>query len=129
MSHQTNIGFEPAATPASIKALEQAATQLGCTLVKGGEGRVWGGRMQSAEYVIKVPNANFDILVNTQNKKLVMTTDFYDGSVEKALGNGMGRLKQEHAVAISIAQAKAKGLAVVRKVCGNGDIKLTVMGV
>ena len=57
-----------------------------------------------------------------------LSTDWWDGHVEKEVGSNYGRLLQLYAVHKTAREARKRGLSVQRALRTDGSIKLTIGG-
>ena len=124
MSHFTTIETQIK----DIEALKAACGELGLTVVQAGQARGYGGKTHAGEYVI-VLKGPYDIALNRQaNGSYQLTTDWWDGHVEKDVGKNFGRLLQFYGVWKTAQEATRKGCMVVRRPLQNGAIKVTITG-
>lgn len=126
MSHWSKIKFQIK----SIQALRKASAELGGELVEGSKtvrARGYGGALREADYIIKIPNAEYDIAVTKkEDNTFEMQTDFWQGSVEKIMGKGLDKLNQSYSVNNAEIECQKLGHSVVREWMKNGNVKLTV---
>lgn len=113
-----------------INALHDACQELGLTLISQGQARGYAGRTVPAEYVVQLKGP-YDIAVTShENGMFTLTTDWWEGHVEKEVGKNYGKLLQLYGVHKTIREAKRKGYTVSRKtVAHDGSIKLVLGGV
>lgn len=125
MSHFTTIATQIR----DIEALRQACGELGFTLRQGIEARGYGSTRHPGEHVI-VLKGPYDIAVNRQpDGSYGLTTDWWDGHVEKEVGTNYGRLLQLYGVHKARIEAQRKGYTVHRQTLADGAIKLVIGGV
>lgn len=124
MSHFTTIKTQIRDT----EALRHACKELGLTLLQNAEARGFANQNKHGDYVIKL-NGPYDIALN-QNKdgSFELTTDWWDGHVEKEVGPNFGKLLQLYGVHKATLEARKKGLSVLRRAKQDGSIKLILMG-
>lgn len=131
MSHQSTISAVIQGDEAGLTALAQAARELGCILQNGASrGRIYGGVTQAADFIIRVPQARYDVLVTKNpDSTLSLSTDFYGGSVGAVLGTNLESLVQGYQVARTIAEYQSRGYTVTREVDAvTQEVLLTVGG-
>ena len=106
MSHWTTLKTQVR----SIPALAAACTQLGVSLVAKGIARGYYNQRQAADYVIRLPGP-YDIAVQQQEDgTLGLTTDWYAGHVQNAVGENFETLLSEYSHALTAQTAEAEGL-------------------
>jgi len=124
MSHFTTIKTQIK----DITALESACRELQLNVTANSKARGYAGQSRHGDYVIKL-NGPYDIAVNKQpDNTFALTTDWWDGSVEKEVGPNFGRLLQLYAVHKAAQEARKRGLSVLRQTQRNGNIKLVLLG-
>ncbi len=124
MSHFTTIKTEIK----DITALRGACEELGLGLIQNAEARGYYENKQRGDYVIKLKGP-YDIALNKQpDGSFAMTSDPWDGHVEKEVGKDYGKLIQLYAIHKASIEARKKGHLVKREQQGNGTIKLTIGG-
>ena len=112
-----------------VAALRAAVVELGLTLIPNAQARGYVTNTTKGEYVIRLKGP-YDIAVNQEKDgTLGLTTDWWDGHVEKEVGPNFGRLLQLYGVHKASQAAKKKGLSVLRKQQPNGNIKLVLLSV
>jgi hypothetical protein len=112
-----------------IAALRAACAELGVGLVENAVARGYGSNTHKGEYVIKLKGP-YDIAVNRQQDGTYgLTTDWWDGHVEKEVGKNYGRLLQLYGVHKARIEAQKKGYTVRRQTLGDGSIKLVIGGI
>lgn len=125
MSHWTQMEVEISDVP----ALQTAAEELGCSWQISGHARGWNGKRMEGDFVLRTPSpCPYDIAAkrHPQTGKIALTTDWYQGHVERVVGPNYGRLLQHYGIAKAHAAARAKGYTTTRKVAANGNLVLTV---
>lgn len=124
MSHWTQMAVDIS----DIPALRTAAEALGCTWQVGGTARGYFNPLPG-DFVLKTPApCRYDIAAKRDpaTGKLTLTTDWWQGDVEKVVGKDYGRLLQHYGITKAHTAAKAKGYTTTRAVQPNGDIKLEI---
>jgi hypothetical protein len=112
-----------------IQALKDACAELGLTLVQNAEARGYGANRHRGEHVIKLKGP-YDIALNRQpDGTYGLTTDWWDGHVEKEVGANYGKLLQLYGVHKAQVEARKKGYTTRRTHLADGSIKLTIGGV
>ena len=120
MSHFTTIKTQIK----DAAALRTAVTELGLELMANAEARGYISNKTKGDFVIRLKGP-YDIAVNKQpDSTYGLTTDWWDGHVEKEVGSNFGRLLQLYGVHKATAEARKKGLSVLRRQQPNGSIKL-----
>jgi hypothetical protein len=125
MSHFTTIKTQIK----DIHALRSACNELGFAVLENASARGYINNQTRGEYVIqlKVP---YDIALNKNpDGTYGLTTDWWDGHVEKEVGANFGKLLQLYGVHKTMLEARKKGLSVLRRAKQDGSIKLVVMAV
>jgi hypothetical protein len=122
VSHQTTIDIEIRDIPALLKA----CAEMGFPLLQGVNARGWNGKYVRSDYCIQLPG-EFDVsLTRNDNGAYKVTADLWDGSVERVMGAGFGRLKQLYGVHKAISEASKAGLRAMRSIQSDGSIRLTL---
>ncbi|MDF1862595.1 MAG: DUF1257 domain-containing protein [Verrucomicrobiales bacterium] len=123
MSHFTTIQTQIR----DVAALEDACTELGLELLREAEARGYAKQTRKGELVIRL-NGPYDIAANRAegSDHYGLTTDWWDGHVEKEVGPEYGRLLQLYGVHKTIREAQKKRLRVTRRQESDGSIKLTL---
>ena len=125
MSHFTSIQTQIR----DLDALADACKELGVELVNGGEARGYAGQTRKGDAVVKLKGP-YDIALNRrEDGNYALTTDWWNGHVEKEVGVGFGKLLQLYGVHKATREARKKGYLASRKTLPNGAIKLTIGGV
>ena len=125
MSHFTDVETEIR----DVIALQAACNELGFELLENAKARGYGKSHIKGEYVIKLKGP-YDIALN-RNKEttFALTTDWWNGNVEKEVGHKFGKLLQFYGVCKARAEAQAKGYTTRRQLLKDGNIKLTIGGI
>jgi hypothetical protein len=124
MSHFTTIETQIR----DIAALRAACAELGVELTENAVARGYGSNAHKGEYVIRLKGP-YDIAVNQANGAFGLTTDWWDGHVEKEVGANYGRLLQLYGVHKARIEAQKKGYTTRRQTMADGAITLTIGGV
>ena len=124
MSHFTTIQTEIK----DIEALRDACRELGLELLQNAEARGYGSARQRGEFVVRLKGP-YDVALHRQTDgSYGLSTDWWDGHVEKEVGSNFGRLLQLYAVHKTAREARKRGLNVQRTQRTDGSIKLTIGG-
>lgn len=125
MSHFTSIQTQIK----DLDALHDACKELGVELVHGCVARGYAANTRTGDAVIKLKGP-YDIALNRQEDgNYALTTDWWNGHVEKDVGANFTKLIQLYGVHKAMREAKKKGYLTNRKTLPNGAIKLTIGGV
>jgi hypothetical protein len=125
MSHFTTIQTQIK----DIAALRAACSELGVELIENGVARGYGSSTNKGDLVIRLKGP-YDIAVNRQpDGTYGLTTDWWDGHVEREVGANYGRMLQLYAVHKAQAEARRKGYTTRRQTLGDGSIKIVIGGV
>ena len=125
MSHFTTIQCQIK----DIAALRDACRELGLELLENSEARGYGANKQKGDFVIKLKGP-YDIAVNRQQDNTYgLTTDWWEGHVEREVGAGFGKLLQLYGVYKATREARRKGYLVQRKQQPDGAIRLVIGGI
>lgn len=125
MSHFTTIQTQIK----DLESLRDACRDLGLGLLENAEARGYGSAFQRGEFVIRLKGP-YDVALNRQTDGTYgLSTDWWDGHVEKEVGGNFGRLLQLYAVHKTAREARKRGLSVHRMQRTDGSIKLTIGGV
>ena len=120
MSHFTTIKTQIK----DVEALRSAINELGLQLLANTDARGYISNKTKGDYVIRLKGP-YDIAVNQQpDGTYGLTTDWWDGHVEREVGKDFGRLLQLYGVHKATIEARKKGLSVLRRPQPNGSIKL-----
>jgi hypothetical protein len=112
-----------------VEALKMACAEMGFDVVPDCQARGYSDNRQKGEYVIRL-RGPYDIAVNRQpDGTYGLTTDWWNGHVEKEVGSNYGKLLQLYAVHKTRLEAKKKGFTVQRQALGDGSIRLCIGGV
>jgi len=124
MSHFTTIKTQIK----DIAALRSACDELNLRLRENAHARGYAGQSRRGEFVIQLKGP-YDIAVNREpDGNYGLTTDWWQGHVEKEVGPNFGRLLQLYGVHKATAEARRKGFSVLRQPQRNGSIKLVLLG-
>lgn len=108
-----------------IETLSDACAMLGLNLIHRSTARGWGGNDISADYVIRL-EGYYDVAFIQNDNRWNIHADWYDGSVERAIGEDGNKLKQAYTAAAAVKAAEAQGHAVEMQRMDNGDIRLVL---
>ena len=112
-----------------IAALKSACTELGLAVAANTTARGYSTNTVRGDFVIRLKGP-YDIAANHQpDGSYGLTTDWWNGHVEKEVGQNFGRLLQLYAVHKATAEARKRGHSVKRKAAQGGAIKLVIGGV
>lgn len=124
MSHFTTINTQIK----DIEALREACAELGLELLQSAEARGYGSNRQRGDFVIRLKGP-YDVALDRQpDASYGLSTDWWDGHVEKEVGSSYGRLLQLYAAHKTAREARKRGLTVQRALRSDGSIKLTIGG-
>jgi hypothetical protein len=124
MSHFTTIKTQIK----DIQALRSACAELGLSLLQNTTARGYVTNRITGDYVIQLKGP-YDIALNKQpDGAYALTSDLWEGHVEKETGQKYGKLLQLYGVHKAIAEARRKGCLVQRKQQPDGSIKLLIAG-
>ena len=125
MSHFTTIKTQIK----DIEALRKACEEMGLKLLQNTNARGYLSQKTKGDWVVKLKGP-YDIAVNKQpDNTFGLTTDWWDGLVEKEVGKDYGKLLQLYGVHKASIEARRKGYLVQRQQKQDGSIKLVLMGV
>ena len=125
MSHFTEIKTQIK----DLAALSLACQELGLTLLPKTEARGYYNGRTKGDYVVQLKGP-YDIALNKQaDGTFGITSDLWNGHVEKEVGQKYGKLLQLYGVHKATMEARKKGLSVLRRQKQDGSIKLVLMGV
>ena len=125
MSHFTTIQTQVR----DLDALRAALGELGVTLLANTDARGSLNNTLHGDFVIRLKGP-YDIALNkTPDGSYGLTTDWWDGHVEKEVGSKFGRLLQLYGVHKTMIESRKKGHFVQRKAQKDGSIKLVIGGV
>jgi hypothetical protein len=125
MSHFTTIHTQIK----DIEALRETCAELRLELLRDAEARGYGSQLQRGDWVIRLQGP-YDVALHRQTDGTYgLSTDWWEGHVEKEVGANYGRLLQLYAVHKAAREARKRGLSVQRTLRSDGSIKLTIGGV
>ncbi len=121
MSHYTTIQTQIK----NVDALKAACAELNLPMEANALARGYAQPLKG-EHVIRLKGP-YDIAVNPQpDGTHSLTTDWWNGHVEREVGNGFGKLLQLYGVHQATLTARRRGYLVQRKPQANGAIKLVL---
>ena len=124
MSHFTTIKTQIK----DITALRLACEEMKLPLLPNADARGYNGQARHGDFVIQL-RGPYDIAVNRQSDGTFgLTTDWWQGHVEEEVGANFGKLLQLYGVYKATAEARKKGLSVLRQPQRNGSVKLVLLG-
>jgi len=124
MSHFTTIKTQIK----DIAALRSACEELKLPLHPNAEARGYASQTRHGDFVIRLKGP-YDIAVSHQpDGTFGLTTDWWQGHVEREVGPSFGKLLQLYGVHKATAEARKKGFSVLRQPQRNGTIKLVLLG-
>lgn len=126
MSHFTTIHTQIR----DLDALRDASAELGLVMLPNHNCRGYAGITRLAPHVIQLKGP-YDIAVDPTPENdgtHGLTTDWWDGHVEREVGPGFGRLLQSYGIHKTIREARTRGLRVSRKQEQDGSVLLTLEG-
>ena len=126
MSHFTTILTQIR----DVDALADACAELGVELLRDTEARGFANSTRHGELVVRLKGP-YDIAANRANpndgtEPYELTTDWWNGHVEREVGPNYGRLLQLYGVHKTMREAAKKHLRVTRRQETDGSIKLTL---
>ena len=130
MSHFTTIQTQIR----DIDALRDACAELGLELLPDADARGFSQNRRHGEYVIRLKGP-YDIAVHREAAAVGdakgkgtygLTTDWWDGHVEREVGPKYGRLLQLYGVHKTMREARRQLYRVTRKVEQDGSICLSL---
>ncbi|MBT5606933.1 MAG: DUF1257 domain-containing protein [Lentisphaerae bacterium] len=122
MSHFTEIRTQVR----DIEALRDACAEMGIELLNNAVARGYGSNRLEREHVIRL-RGPYDIALNRNGDgHFTLTTDWWNGHVEKEVGKDFGRLLQMYGVHKATREARRRGHAVRRKQLKDGSIRLSI---
>jgi hypothetical protein len=125
MSHFTTIKTQIK----DIEALRASCKEMGFALLQSADARGYMNNTRKGDYVIKL-HGPYDIALNQQpDGTYGLTTDWWNGHVEKEVGKEYGKLIQLYGVHKASIEARKKGYSVLRQAKQDGSVKLVMMGV
>ena len=112
-----------------IAAVRSACRELGVQVLENTTARGYHTNTMEGDYVIRLKGP-YDIALKKQpDGTYGLTTDWWDGHVEKEVGKNFGKLLQLYGVHKATAEARKRGHIVQRKQQRDGSIKLVIGGV
>jgi len=124
MSHFTSIETQIR----DIPALREACRELGLSVLENTLARGYAANTHKGDLVIRLKGP-YDVALNRQpDGGYGLTTDWWNGHVERELGAGYGKLLQLYGVYRAQAEARRKGYTTKRQQLGDGSIKLIIGG-
>jgi hypothetical protein len=123
MSHFTTVHTEIR----DLEALKEACAELGLQVDDRAEARGYASSRLKADHVIRLKGP-YDIAVQRTGKSYSLTTDWWNGHVEKEVGANFGKLVQLYATHKVMREARRKGHRVTRKREKDGAIRLVIQG-
>jgi len=126
MSHFTSILTQIR----DVDALADACAELGVELLRDTEARGFANSTRRGELVVRLKGP-YDIAANRANPNdgtgpYELSTDWWNGHVEREVGPNYGRLLQLYGVHKTMREAAKKHLRVTRRQETDGSIKLTL---
>ena len=124
MSHFTSVQTQIK----DIAALRSACKELGIEVLENTQARGYSTNTTKGDYVIRLKGP-YDVALNKQpDGTYGLTTDWWDGHVEKEMGANFGRLLQLYGVHKTMIESRKRGRLVRRQAQADGSIKLTIGG-
>lgn len=124
MSHWTQVKTNIR----DFDVLEEAARSLGCEVARNATARGYYDNIQALMVIIP-PKSPYDVAANKEEDgNISLTTDWYNGHVEKILGADFWLLKQSYSVTMVKRQASALLANVTEETLQDGSIKLRIRG-
>jgi hypothetical protein len=124
MSHFTTIHTQVR----DLEALRLALAELGLTIKPNAAARGYNGNQLNGDYVIELKGP-YDIALNQNpDGSYGLTCDWWQGHVEREVGQKFGRLLQLYGVHKATMEARKRGHLVRRQPQSNGAIKLVIGG-
>jgi hypothetical protein len=109
-----------------IEALRDACAEMDLVVLQNVEARGYGNNRLQGEYVIALKGP-YDIALNKQEDETYgLTTDWWDGHVEKEVGKDYGKLLQLYGVHKAMREARQRGYSVRRAALNDGSVKLSI---
>jgi len=126
MSHFTTILTQIR----DVDALEAACAELGVELLRDTDARGFANSTRHGELVVRLKGP-YDIAANRPNpndgtEPYELSTDWWNGHVEREVGPNYGRLLQLYGVHKTIREANKKRLRVTRHQETDGSIRLSL---
>ena len=124
MSHFTTIKTQIK----DMEALRSACKEMGLTVLQNANARGFADQKLKGEFVIQLKGP-YDIAVQKRSDgSFGLTTDWWNGHVEKEVGTNFGKLLQLYGVHKATMEARKKGFGVLRRSKADGSIKLILLG-
>lgn len=126
MSHFTSIKTEVR----DLDALRFACVELELRLTPNFPCRGYAGQIRNAGHTIELKGP-YDIAVDPSPENdgtYALTTDWWNGHVEREVGPGYGRLLQAYGVHKTFIEARKRGLRPTRRQQADGSILVTLEG-
>ena len=125
MSHFTTITTQIK----DIAAVRSACRELGVQVLENTTARGYHTNTMEGDYVIRLKGP-YDVALKKQpDGTYGLTTDWWDGHVEKEVGKNFGKLLQLYGVYKATAEARKRGHMVQRKQQKDGAIRLIIGGI
>ena len=123
MSHFTTILTQIR----DAEALADACAELGVELLRDTDARGFANSSRHGELVVRLKGP-YDIAANrpAPTEPYELSTDWWNGHVEREVGPNYGRLLQLYGVHKTMREAAKKHLRVTRQQETDGSIKLTL---
>ena len=112
-----------------VGALRDACGELGIGLHENTNARGFAKANTPGRYVVRL-NGPYDIALNREKEEepYTLTTDWWDGHVEREVGQNYGRLLQAYGVHKATREAQKRGHTVRRRRLEDGTVKLSIGG-
>ena len=123
MSHFTTIQTQIK----DIDALRSACKELGLEVLQNADARGFAENTIRGDYVIRLKGP-YDVALKREGESYGLTTDWWNGYVEKEVGQNFGKLLQLYGVHKATMEARKRGLGVLRRAKQDGSIKLILLG-
>jgi hypothetical protein len=124
MSHFTTIKTQIK----DIEALRLACKEMGLLVLQNAEARGFASNKLKGDFVLQLKGPYDIALQKQEGGSYGLTTDWWDGHVEKEVGPNFGKLLQLYGVHKATMEARKRGLGVLRRAKTDGSIKLILMG-
>ena len=125
MSHFTTIETQVR----DVQALKSACAEMSLVVEENAVARGYARNTHKGVLVIRLKGL-YDIAVNKQQDGTYgLTTDWWDGHVEREVGKNYGKLLQLYGVHKAQIEARKKGYTTRRQALNDGSIKLVIGGV
>ena len=116
MSHFTTITTQIR----DVEALRLAVKEFGLTLTENATARGYASNETKGDFVIRLKGP-YDVALNkTESGAYGLTTDWWDGHVEKEMGANFGRLLQLYGVHKTMIESRKRGRLVRRQAQVDG---------